>query len=158
MARARQAAAEAEAEEAAQPGSEIDEDFARELGFTDEAESPEASASKQAQEKTVYIPPAPTSEREQLAASDITNVVVTNQPAIATCVQNFKAGTSLENGGRFQMRWSVDTAGTVSGVAMETDALKGSPLAGCIEDQVRGWKFPVHRVAMNTPVHYPFVF
>ncbi|CAM4195457.1 AgmX/PglI C-terminal domain-containing protein [Corallococcus exiguus] len=155
MARARQAAAEAEAEEAAQPGSEIDEDFARELGFTDEAE---ASAPKQAQEKTVYIPPAPTSEREQLVPSDITNVVVTNQPAIATCVQNFKAGTALENGGRFQMRWSVDTAGTVSGVAMETDALKGSPLAGCIEDQVRGWKFPVHRVAMNTPVHYPFVF
>nr|WP_306466103.1 AgmX/PglI C-terminal domain-containing protein [Corallococcus exiguus] len=158
MARARQAAAEAEAEEAAQPGSEIDEDFARELGFTDEAESPEASASKQAQEKTVYIPPAPTSEREQLAPSDITNVVVTHQPAIATCVQNFKTGTALENGGRFQMRWSVDTAGTVSGVAMETDTLKGSPLAGCIEDQVRGWKFPVHRVAMNTPVHYPFVF
>ncbi|NOJ97467.1 AgmX/PglI C-terminal domain-containing protein [Corallococcus coralloides] len=158
LARARQAAAEAEAEEAAQPESEIDEDFARELGFTDDAESPEASAQKQAQEKTVYIPPAPTSEREQLAASDITNVVVTNQPAIATCVQNFKAGTALENGGRFQLRWSVDTAGTVSGVAMETEALKGSPLAGCIEDQVRGWKFPVHRVAMNTPVHYPFVF
>ncbi|RKG61467.1 hypothetical protein D7V80_34450 [Corallococcus sp. CA054B] len=158
MAQARQAAAEAEAEEAAQPESEIDEDFARELGFTDEAESPEASAQKQAQEKTVYIPPAPTSEREQLAPSDITNVVVTNQPAIATCVQNFKAGTALENGGRFQMRWSVDTAGSVSGVAMETEALKGSPLAGCIEDQVRGWKFPVHRVAMNAPVHYPFVF
>nr|WP_128794454.1 AgmX/PglI C-terminal domain-containing protein [Corallococcus coralloides] len=158
LARARQAAAEAEAEEAAQPESEIDEDFARELGFTDDAESPAASAQKQAQEKTVYIPPAPTSEREQLAASDITNVVVTNQPAIATCVQNFKAGTALENGGRFQLRWSVDTAGTVSGVAMETEALKGSLLAGCIEDQVRGWKFPVHRVAMNTPVHYPFVF
>lgn len=156
LARARQAAAEAEAEEAAQPESEIDEDFARELGFTDDAE---ATAKKQAQpEKTVYIPPAPTSERENLTPGDITNVVVTNQPAIATCVQNFKAGTALENGGRFQMRWSVDTTGTVSGVAMETEALKGSPLAGCIEDQVRGWKFPVHRVAMNAPVHFPFVF
>nr|WP_253895488.1 AgmX/PglI C-terminal domain-containing protein [Corallococcus exercitus] len=155
LAQARQAAAEAEAEEAAQPESEIDEDFARELGFTDEAE---ASAPKQAQEKTVYIPPAPTSEREQLTPADVTNVVVTNQPAIATCVQNFKAGTALENGGRFQVRWSVDTSGTVSGVAMETEALKGSPLAGCIEDQVRGWKFPVHRVAMNAPVRFPFVF
>ncbi|RKG73328.1 hypothetical protein D7W79_25875 [Corallococcus exercitus] len=159
LAQARQAAAEAEAEEAAQPESEIDEDFARELGFTDEAESPEASASKQAQEKTVYIPPAPTSsEREQLTPADVTSVVVTNQPAIAACVQNFKAGTALENGGRFQVRWSVDTSGTVSGVAMETEALKGSPLAGCIEDQVRGWKFPVHRVAMNAPVRFPFVF
>ncbi|RKH58148.1 hypothetical protein D7W81_29665 [Corallococcus aberystwythensis] len=158
LAQARQAAAEAEAEEAAQPGSEFDEDFAREMGFTDEAESPEASARKQAQEKTVYVPPAPTSERESLTPSDVTNVVVTNQPAIAACVQNFKAGTALENGGRFQMRWSVDTAGTVSGVAMETEALKGSPLAGCIEDQVRGWKFPVHRVAMNAPVRFPFVF
>ncbi|WP_375756036.1 AgmX/PglI C-terminal domain-containing protein [Corallococcus exercitus] len=157
LAQARQAAAEAEAEEAAQPESEIDEDFARELGFTDEAES-EASAPKQAQEKTVYIPPAPTSEREQLTPADVTNVVVTNQPAIAACVQNFKAGTALENGGRFQVRWSVDTTGTVSGVAMETEALKGSPLAGCIEDQVRGWKFPVHRVALNAPVRFPFVF
>ncbi|NOK20673.1 AgmX/PglI C-terminal domain-containing protein [Corallococcus carmarthensis] len=158
MARARQAAAEAEAEAAAPTESEIDEDFARELGFTDEAESPEASASKQAQEKTVYIPPAPTSERDSLTPADVTNVVVTHQPAVAACVQNFKAGTALENGGRFQMRWSVDTTGTVSGVAMETEALKGSPLAGCIEDQVRGWKFPVHRVAMNAPVRFPFVF
>ncbi|MGE6757135.1 AgmX/PglI C-terminal domain-containing protein [Corallococcus interemptor] len=158
MARARQAAAEAEAEEAAQPESEIDEDFARELGFTNDAEGAEAAAPKQAQEKTVYIPPAPTSERENLTPGDITSVVVTNQPAIAACVQNFKTGTALENGGRFQMRWSVDTTGAVSGVAMETEALKGSPLAGCIEDQVRGWKFPVHRVAMNAPVRYPFVF
>ena len=53
---------------------------------------------------------------------------------------------------------SVDTSGTESGVAMETEALRGSPLAGCIEDQVRTWKFPVHRVAMNAPVRFPFVF
>lgn len=157
LARARQAA-EAEAEEAAQPESELDEDFARELGFTDDAEGPGAAPKQTQPEKTVYIPPAPTSERENLTPGDITNVVVTNQPAIAACVQNFKTGTALENGGRFQVRWSVDTTGAVSGVAMETEALKGSPLAGCIEDQVRGWKFPVHRVAMNAPVHFPFVF
>ncbi|RKH48881.1 collagen-like protein [Corallococcus llansteffanensis] len=159
LAQARQAAAEAEAEEAAQPGSEFDEDFAREMGFTEEAEAERAQAEKQAQEKTVYVPPAPSAaEHERLSPSDVTNVVVTNQPAIATCVQNFKAGTALENGGRFQMRWSVDTSGSVSGVAMETEALRGSPLAGCIEDQVRTWKFPVHRVAMDAPVRFPFVF
>ncbi|WP_223641502.1 AgmX/PglI C-terminal domain-containing protein [Corallococcus sp. EGB] len=155
LARAAQAAA-AEPEEDEEPESELDEDFARELGFTDDAK---ATAAKQTPpEKTVYIPPAPTSERDHLTPGDITNVVVTNQPAIATCVQNFKAGTALENGGRFQVRWSVDTTGAVSDVAMETEALKGSPLAGCIEDQVRGWKFPVHRVAMSAPVHFPFVF
>ncbi|RKH37341.1 hypothetical protein D7X12_29920 [Corallococcus sicarius] len=159
LAQAQQAAAEAEAEEAAQPGSEFDEDFAREMGFTEEAEAERAEAEKKAQEKTVYVPPAPSAaEHERLSPSDVKNVVVTNQPAIATCVQNFKAGTALENGGRFQMRWSVDTSGTVSGVAMETEALRGSPLAGCIEDQVRTWKFPVHRVALDAPVRFPFVF
>ncbi|NBD10366.1 AgmX/PglI C-terminal domain-containing protein [Corallococcus silvisoli] len=158
LAQARQAAEEAEAEEAAQPESEIDEDFARELGFTDDAQASQARASKQPQEKTVYIPPAPTSERERLTPADVTSVVVTNQPAIAACVQAFKAGTALEHGGRFQVRWSVDTSGAVSGVAMETEALRGSPLAGCIEDQVRGWKFPVHHAALEAPVRYPFVF
>lgn len=158
LAQARQAAEEAEAEEAAQPESEIDEDFARELGFTDDAQASQARASKQPQEKTVYIPPAPTSERERLTPADVTSVVVTNQPAIAACVQAFKAGTALENGGRFQVRWSVDTTGAVSGVAMETAALRGSPLAGCIEDQVRGWRFPLHHVALEAPVRYPFVF
>ncbi|RYY94783.1 MAG: AgmX/PglI C-terminal domain-containing protein, partial [Comamonadaceae bacterium] len=65
---------------------------------------------------------------------------------------------ALENGGRFQVRWSVDTSGSVSGVAMETDSLRGTPLAGCVEDRVRGWKFPVHRVALAAPVRFPFVF
>jgi hypothetical protein len=155
LAQARQARAEAEAEEAAPPESEIDEDFARELGFTDDAE---AAPEKKTREKTVYVPPAPTTtERERLLPADVTQVVVSHQSAITTCVQNFKAGTPLENGGRFQLRWSVDTAGTVSGVAMETDTLRGSPLATCVEDQVRGWKFPVHRVAMDAPVRFPFV-
>ncbi|MCY1046607.1 AgmX/PglI C-terminal domain-containing protein [Corallococcus sp. bb12-1] len=152
-------AAAAEAEEAAPPGSEFDEDFAREMGFTEEAESAQAQVSKQAPEKTVYIPPAPSADGpERLSPSDVSAVVLTNQPSIAACVQNFKAGTALENGGRFQVRWSVDTAGSVSGVAMETESLRGSPLAGCIEDRVRGWKFPVHRVAMDAPVRFPFVF
>ncbi|WP_147444447.1 MULTISPECIES: AgmX/PglI C-terminal domain-containing protein [Corallococcus] len=156
---ARQAAAAAEAEEATPPGSEFDEDFAREMGFTEEAESAQAQASKQAPEKTVYIPPAPSAAGpERLSPSDVSSVVLTNQPAIAACVQNFKAGTALENGGRFQVRWSVDTSGSVSGVAMETESLRGSPLAGCVEDRVRGWKFPVHRVAMDGPVRFPFVF
>ncbi|RYZ40766.1 MAG: AgmX/PglI C-terminal domain-containing protein [Myxococcaceae bacterium] len=156
---ARLAAAAAEAEEATPPGSEFDQDFAREMGFTEEAESAQAQASKQAPEKTVYIPPAPSAAGpERLSPSDVSAVVLTNQPAIAACVQNFKAGTALENGGRFQVRWSVDTSGSVSGVAMETESLRGSPLAGCVEDRVRGWKFPVHRVAMDAPVRFPFVF
>ncbi|RKG76762.1 AgmX/PglI C-terminal domain-containing protein [Corallococcus terminator] len=156
---ARLAAAAAEAEEAAPPGSEFDEDFAREMGFTEEAESAQAQASKQAPEKTVYIPPAPSAAGpERLSPSDVSAVVLTNQPDISACVQNFKAGTALENGGRFQVRWSVDTSGSVSGVAMETESLRGSPLAGCVEDRVRGWKFPVHRVAMDAPVRFPFVF
>ncbi|CAM3922318.1 AgmX/PglI C-terminal domain-containing protein [Corallococcus sp. ZKHCc1 1396] len=156
---ARLAAAAAEAEEAAPPGSEFDEDFAREMGFTEEADAAQAQASEQAPEKTVYIPPAPSAAGpERLSPADVSSVVLTNQPDIATCVQSFKAGTALENGGRFQVRWSVDTSGSVSGVAMETDSLRGTPLAGCVEDRVRGWKFPVHRVALDAPVRFPFVF
>ena len=64
----------------------------------------------------------------------------------------------MEKGGRFMVRWSILPSGDTSGVSMDTDTLKATPLAHCIEDVVRRWKFPAHQVRMQEPIRFPFVF
>ena len=88
--------------------SELDEDFARELGFTEDAEA-KAEAPK-APERTVYIPPAPDA-KEHLTPDDVKAVVVANQPAITACIRQHAQGTPVEKGGRFLVRWSVLPSG-----------------------------------------------
>jgi hypothetical protein len=145
----------ADAEEAETQQSELDEDFARELGFTEDAE-PKAPTHA-APERTVYVPPAPDA-KEHLTPDDVKAVVVANQPAITACIRQHAKGTPVEAGGRFLVRWSVLPSGGTTGVSMDTDTLKATPLAGCIEDVVRRWKFPVHQVRMEEPIRFPFVF
>ncbi len=60
--------------------------------------------------------------------------------------------------GRFVLRWRVQPSGTASEVLMETEALKGTPFARCMEAQVRSWKFPRHRMRSREPVRFPFTY
>ncbi|MCY1017531.1 AgmX/PglI C-terminal domain-containing protein [Pyxidicoccus sp. MSG2] len=145
----------AEATEAEEPESELDEDFARELGFTEDAE--QKAATPKAPERTVYIPPAPDA-KEHLTPDDVKAVVVANQPAITACIRQHAQGTPVEKGGRFLVRWSVLPSGDTSSVSMDTDTLKATELGHCIEDVVRRWKFPAHQVRMQEPILFPFVF
>nr|WP_246357708.1 AgmX/PglI C-terminal domain-containing protein [Pyxidicoccus fallax] len=135
--------------------SELDEDFARELGFTEDAEKKQAVDANAS--RTVYVPPAP-DVKQHLTPDDVKAVVVSNQPAITACIRQHAKGTPVEGGGRFMVRWSVLPSGDTSGVAMDTDSLRTTPLALCIEDVVRRWKFPVHQVRLEEPIRFPFVF
>lgn len=136
-------------------GTEFDEDFARTLGFTKDAvhKEPESKGVK-----SVWIPPDPASELpETLTPEDIQQVVLANQPAITSCIKRHKEAIPGLNGGKFVMRWFVLPSGSTQQIAMETKALKGTALATCIEDLVRGWKFPKHHTQMG-PIRFPFVF
>ncbi|WP_239989294.1 AgmX/PglI C-terminal domain-containing protein [Corallococcus macrosporus] len=135
------------------PYSDLDEDFARELGFTEDAEATRAEEPA----RTVYVPPA-IDVKEHLTPDDVKQVVVTNQPAITACVRSHAAGTPMEAGGRFVVQWSVLPGGDTLNVSMDTAALRGTPLSRCIEDVVRRWKFPVHQVRMQEPIRFPFIF
>ncbi|MFY1828801.1 AgmX/PglI C-terminal domain-containing protein [Myxococcus fulvus] len=140
---------------ASEPESELDEEFARELGFTEEADA--QAEEDAAPTRTVYVPPA-LEARQHLTPEDVKQVVLANQPAITACLRQHAADTSAEKSGRFVMRWSVQPGGETTNVAMDTQALRATPLAGCIEGVVRGWKFPVHSVRMQEPIRFPFVF
>ncbi|MBZ4411983.1 AgmX/PglI C-terminal domain-containing protein [Myxococcus sp. XM-1-1-1] len=138
-----------------EPESELDEEFARELGFTEEADAQAEEAT--APTRTVYVPPA-LEAKQHLTPEDVKQVVLANQPAITACLRQHAADTSAEKSGRFVMRWSVQPGGETTNVAMDTQALRATPLAGCIEGVVRTWKFPVHAVRMQEPIRFPFVF
>jgi hypothetical protein len=133
---------------------EFDREFAQELGFTKEAvrKQPEPKV------KTVWIPPDPAQDIPRtLTPEDIQRVVVTNQPAITSCIQRNKEAIPGLNGGKFVMRWFIYPSGSTYGVAMETQALRGTALATCIEDLVKDWKFPKHQTQMG-PIRFPFIF
>jgi len=143
--------AKAAAEEG--PYADLDEEFARELGFTGDAESLKA----QAPPRTVYVPPA-LDVKEVLTPADVKQVVLTNQPALTACLRSHAQGTAMAAGGRFEVQWSVLPSGETRDVSLDTSALRGTPLSRCIEDVVRRWRFPVHQVRMQAPIRFPFVF
>ena len=55
------------------------------------------------------------------------------------------------------MRWRVLPSDPLD-VLMETESLRGTPFARCIEGEVRSWKFPRHRVPGPEPVRFPFTY
>jgi hypothetical protein len=139
------------------PYSDFDEKFAKELGFTDDSGPRKAPESKGP--KAVWIPPDPANDLpERLTPADIQQVVVNNQPAIVSCIRRNQESLSGVSGGKFVLRWFVEPSGSTQHVLMETQALRGTPLATCLEGLVRGWKFPKHRVQQREPIRFPFTF
>ncbi|KFE68020.1 AgmX/PglI C-terminal domain-containing protein [Hyalangium minutum] len=139
----------------ADDGSEFDEEFARKLGFTKDAiqKKPEST-----RVKSVWVPPDPDANLpETLAPDDIQQVVIANQPAISSCIQRHKEAIPGLSGGKFMVRWFILPSGSTQQATMETKALKGTALATCVEDVVRGWKFPKHRTQMGA-IRFPFIF
>ncbi|WP_163777167.1 AgmX/PglI C-terminal domain-containing protein [Myxococcus vastator] len=150
-------AAEAVEEDTSEQGpyADLDEAFARELGFTEDADAEGAKAEEPA--RTVYVPPA-VDVKAHLTPEDVKQVVLTNQPAITACLRSHAQGTPMEAGGRFMVQWSVLPSGETLNVSMDTAALRATPLSRCIEDVVRRWTFPVHQVRMREPIRFPFIF
>jgi hypothetical protein len=149
------AQAQPQPEATPQKRSEFDPDFERELGFTEDAvrKPPESKGVK-----SVWIPPDPGQDiAESLTPEDIQQVVIANQPAIASCIRRHKEAIPNLSGGRFMVRWFIYPTGSTYGVTMETQQLRGTALATCIEGLVRDWKFPRHRTQMG-PIRFPFIF
>jgi hypothetical protein len=134
---------------------DLDRKFAEELGFTDDAVRKPAEPSGV---KSVWIPPAPGEGLPQtLKPEDIQQVVAANQPAITSCIRRHKDAIPGLSGGKFVMRWFIHPSGSTYQIAMETQSLRGTAMATCIEDVVRGWKFPKHQTQMG-PIRFPFIF
>jgi predicted Zn finger-like uncharacterized protein len=116
---------------------------------------------KKAAESTpsTYIPPAPGSGgsmREQLAQSDVMEVVLANRPAIVKCVNEQKK-REPGSSGKLVMRWVIQTSGKTTAVAVRTEEFRKTYLATCISGLIKGWTFPKHR-KQGDPIDFPFTF
>jgi hypothetical protein len=125
---------------------ELDDDFARELGFT--------SQSSRQKKSTVEDDGRP----ESLSTSDILQVVAGHKGDVVSCIQQHSPPKPESGQGRFVVRWRLRTDGGTTDVLLEDEHLKGSPFAKCIESQVRSWKFSPHRVQRREPVRFPFTY
>ena len=124
----------------------MDDDFARELGFT--------SGSSRQKKSTAEDDGRP----ESLSTSDILQVVAAHKGDVLSCLQQHSPPKPESGQGRFVVRWRLRTDGSVTDALLEDEHLKGSPFAKCIESQVRSWKFSPHRVQRREPVRFPFTY
>ncbi len=128
----------------------VDKAFEKELFDGPKAEDPRSK-------RNVYVPPEP--GKETLSTSDVMQVVGSHKDGILSCIEAHEPPRDPETDkGRFVLRWRVQTNGTATDVLMETESLKGTAFARCMEGQVRSWKFPQHRVQSREPVRFPFTY
>ena len=112
-------------------------------------------------EKTpsTYIPPEPgggSSVPERLGQSDIMAVVVANKPAIVKCVSEQKKQQPGLTG-KLVMRWTIQTSGRTTGVAVRSEEFKKTYMANCISGLIKSWSFPKHK-KQGEPIDFPFTF
>jgi predicted Zn finger-like uncharacterized protein len=108
---------------------------------------------------STYIPPEPgggSNVQEKLGQSDIMAVVVANKPAIMKCVGEQKKKDPGVTG-RLVMRWTIQTNGRTTGVAVKSDEFKKTYMASCVSGLIKGWTFPKHR-KQGDPIDFPFIF
>ncbi|SEN25537.1 MJ0042 family finger-like domain-containing protein [Stigmatella aurantiaca] len=132
-----------------------DDDFDALFGSSKKTEPKKAAEST----PSTYIPPAPGSGgsvREQLAQSDVMEVVLANRPAIVKCVNEQKK-REPGSSGKLVMRWVIQTSGRTTAVAVRTEEFRKTYLATCISGLIKGWTFPKHR-KQGDPIDFPFTF
>lgn len=139
-------------------GDAIDKEFEKELGLSPDA--PKVKPEDPRSKRNVYIPPEPGKNLpESLGTSDIMQVVSSHKESIVSCIETYNPAHTSDSGrDRFVVRWRVLPTGDAVDALVETEGLRGTPFARCIEGQVRSWKFPQHRVQSHEPVRFPFTY
>ena len=93
---------------------------------------------------------------ERLGQSDIMAVVVANKPAIVKCVSEQKKQQPGLTG-KLVMRWTIQTSGRTTGVAVRSEEFKKTYMANCISGLIKSWSFPKHK-KQGEPIDFPFTF
>jgi hypothetical protein len=83
-------------------------------------------------------------------------VVVANKPAIVKCVNEQKKQQPGLTG-KLVMRWTIQTSGRTSGVAVKSEEFKKTYMANCISGLIKNWSFPKHK-KQGEPIDFPFTF
>lgn len=144
---------------AEEPGSG-DDDFEKEFGAPKSKPAVAKADTQEAKRRTTWVPPAPGQQGgdlpETLGQSDIMQVVLSDRPALARCVEEQRKkepGVS----GTLLMRWSIQTSGRTSNVSVVSQEFKASYMAQCVGGLIKGWSFPKHR-KQGDPISFPFKF
>jgi len=137
----------------------LDKAFERELGF-DQESTHRARAEPPRPQRTVYMPPDPgTVPLESLSKSDIVHVVSAHRDDLQRCVRRYAPKRSARaNKQRVVMRWLIRPSGSVTRVQVEERTLRGSLFAFCLQDTVRAWTFPKHRMQFHATIRFPFEY
>ena len=91
-----------------------------------------------------------------LSPEQIMRVVRRNRAAVRYCYENeLQRQPSLS--GRIEMRWRIARTGSVSSVRVGSTTMRNARVEGCIQRQVRRWRFP-EPDGGEVDVTFPFIF
>jgi predicted Zn finger-like uncharacterized protein len=85
--------------------------------------------------------------KDTLSKADVLVVVKANMGKVEGCGRKNKVG------GVIKMSWKIQPSGKVSEVSVADSKFAGTPVGGCVTNEIKGWKFPASKAA--TPVSFP---
>jgi hypothetical protein len=94
------------------------------------------------------------SSGKDLSVAQLSEVVAREQPSLEACYQAGLDRTPYDHEFRIQAKVSIRRDGTVETVTLDQPGLKG--LAPCLEQTIRGWRFPQAEAATLTSL--PIIF
>lgn len=110
--------------------------------------------------REVFIPPAPGSaggaSKDELGQGDILEVVVSHKAELAACVAKQRERMPGATG-KLVVKWTIGLDGRVTRVTLVSEEHRRFPVAACVMDLIKKWKFPAHTTP-GEPVTFPFKF
>ncbi len=91
----------------------------------------------------MVMPRAPRQALPKLSPEAIRWVVASHQAEVQTCFEAWLEGLE-RSPGEVKMRVSLEILSDGRPSDVKPDVLKGTPLAACVTDRVRRWRFPSH--------------
>ena len=102
-----------------------------------------------------FVTGAPTAHGG-LTAEQVRRVVMAHQGALRACYDSELARNPNLRGG-VTMTWNIDPSGAVTSAAVGSSTMSNPRVEGCVQRQVKSWKFPSSDSATNVAA-YPFKF
>lgn len=102
-----------------------------------------------------FVTGAPTAHGG-LTAEQVRRVVMAHQGALRACYDSELARNPNLRGG-VTMTWNIDPSGAVTSAAVGSTTMNNARVEGCVQRQVKSWKFPTSDSATNVAA-YPFKF
>jgi Ca-activated chloride channel family protein len=137
----------------------VDRSNALRASDDEEFESTFGDQKPQPRLRSGYVTPAPETSggpRESLSSNDIMQVIISHKLELAQCAEQQRKEMPGATG-KLVVTWTIGLDGRVTSVTLVSREFANTPMATCVMERIKRWRFPAHTQA-PLPVTFPFKF